>query len=212
MTVTMSAPPTTATETTEILRFLHRFTQLMSTGGNSDDLLRAAKLLENQVDTLKETEDLLQVERVRGDVNAETRKALENRIGELESEVSALKSQLCDQQVHVALAMADIETRQSKLIERAEDAESRLVAVESQKAAPGSIIVPLETLRLAKAQFESLARAFAQSGNIVSRVMCEASASRLDRVMLDSGAGEAEIVPNTRLELYDEASAIGRFS
>jgi hypothetical protein len=52
----------------------------------------------------------------------------------------------------------------------------------------GSIAVPLSTLRLAKAQFEALARAFEKSGNIVSQVMCEASASSLDRAILDAGA------------------------
>ena len=54
----------------------------------------------------------------------------------------------------------------------------------------GSIAVPLSTLRVAKAQFESLAAAFEKSGNIVSQVRCEASASHLERVMADSGASE----------------------
>ena len=44
----------------------------------------------------------------------------------------------------------------------------------------------------AKAQFEALARAFEKSGNIVSQVMCEASASSLDRAILDAGATESE--------------------
>ena len=53
--------------------------------------------------------------------------------------------------------------------------------------------MPLSTLRLAKAQFESLAALFEKSGNIVSQVMCEASASTLDRVIRDAaGADDAE--------------------
>jgi hypothetical protein len=43
---------------------------------------------------------------------------------------------------------------------------------------------------VAKAQFESFAAAFEKSGNIVSQVRCEASASHLERVMADSGASE----------------------
>ena len=47
-------------------------------------------------------------------------------------------------------------------------------------------------MRVAKAQFESLARAFEKSGNIVSQVMCEASASSLERAILDAGVSEVE--------------------
>ena len=54
----------TATETTEVQRFLRRFADLMSTGSNADNLLRAARLLEAQADLLNETRELLQVERV----------------------------------------------------------------------------------------------------------------------------------------------------
>lgn len=74
----------------------------------------------------------------------------------------------------------------------AEAAETRLAAIE---AAPpsipfGSIAVPLSTLRVAKAQFELLAAAFEKSGNIASQVRCEASASHLDRVILDPGVAD----------------------
>jgi hypothetical protein len=43
----------------EITRFLHRFADLMSNGSNSDNLLRAARLLENSVKRASEAEDLL---------------------------------------------------------------------------------------------------------------------------------------------------------
>ena len=54
----------------------------------------------------------------------------------------------------------------------------------------GSIAVPLSALRVAKAQFEALAAAFEKSGNIVSQAMCEASASNLECVILDSGIAD----------------------
>ena len=44
------------------------------------------------------------------------------------------------------------------------------------------VVVPVAILRLAASQFESLAAAFEKSGNVVSRAMCEASASTLARV------------------------------
>ena len=85
-----------------------------------------------------------------------------------------------------------MERRQGEFLLRAEAAEARLAAIAAAPPAIpfGSIAVPLSTLRVAKAQFESLAAAFEKSGNIVSQVRCEASASHLDRVIVDSGVAE----------------------
>jgi vacuolar-type H+-ATPase subunit I/STV1 len=179
-------------QTEDSLRFLRRFADLMSTGSNSENLLRAATTLEVQADLLKETRDLLGIERIRGDANAETRKALEARAGELDREILALKSKLVEQRSHTDQIVAEMERRQSEFLSRAEAAEARLAAIEAAPPAipSGSIAVPLSSLRVAKAQFESLAAAFEKSGNIVSQVRCEASASHLDRVMADSGAAD----------------------
>jgi hypothetical protein len=179
-------------ETEDSLRFLRRFADLMSTGSNSDNLLRAAATLEAQADLLKETRELLGVERIRGDANVETRKALEAHIGELEREILVLKSKLAEQQSHADQIVAEMERRQSEFLLRAEEAEARLAVIEAAPPAIpfGCIAVPLSTLRVAKAQFESLAAAFEKSGNIVSQVRCEASASHLERVIKDSGAAD----------------------
>lgn len=45
------------------------------------------------------------------------------------------------------------------------------------------VTVPLSLLRLAAAQFNGLAREFQKSGHTVSQVMCEASASTLNRIV-----------------------------
>ena len=182
------------TETTEILRFLHRFADLMSTGSNADNLLRAARMLETHADLLKETGELLQVERIRGDASAEVRKALQARIGESENEILALKAELARQQSSASEIVAEMERRQSELLQRAEQAEAGLAAAEAEPPAvpTGSIVMELATLRVAKAQFESLARAFEKSGNIVMQVMCEASASSLDRAILDADVADLE--------------------
>ena len=181
-------------ETTEILRFLHRFADLMSTGSNSDNLLRAARMLETHADLLKETTELLQLERIKGDAGAEMRQTLEARIDETEDEILALQAELSRQQSSANEMIVEIEKRQGELLQRAEQAEAGLAAVRDvPPAIPiGSIAIELSTLRVAKAQFESLAQAFEKSGNIVSQVMCEASASSLDRVIRDAGMAEPE--------------------
>ena len=191
MTDLISTSPT-PDETEDSLRFLRRFADLMSTGSNSDNLLRAATTLEVQAGFLKETRELLGVERIRGGANAERRKALEAGIGELEREILALKSKLAKQQLHSDQVVAEMEKRQGEFLSRAEAAEARLAAIAAAPPAVpfGSIAVPLSSLRVAKAQFESLAAAFEKSGNIVSQVRCEASASHLDRVIADSGVAD----------------------
>ncbi len=191
MTESDPAWPTPA-ETTNILRFLHRFADLMSNGANSENLLCAARMLQAHIDLLNETRMLLQTERTRNDASAEIRKALEARAGSFETEILTLKSRFAEQQSRGELVRAEMERRQSEFLQRAEEAEARLAVLHDMPPAIpfGSIAVPLSTLRLAQAQFAALGRAFEKSGNIVSQVMCEASASSLDRAILDAGAAD----------------------
>ena len=191
MTDPNPAWPTPA-ETTNILRFLHRFADLMSNGANSENLLCAARMLQAHIDLLNETRELLEAEHARADASAEVRKALEARVGSFETEILTLTSKLAEQQSRGELVLAEMERRQSEFLQRAEEAEARLAGLQAMPPAivAGSIAVPLSTLRVAQAQFEALAQAFEKSGNIVSQVMCEASASSLDRAILDAGAAE----------------------
>ena len=107
-----------------ITRFLLRFADLMSTGSNADNLLRAAQLLEANVNRANDAEEQLLKER--------------SNCANLEVQLAALSR---DDHVQV----------------------------------------PVSILRLAAAQFESLADAFEKSGNVVSQAMCSASASTLER-------------------------------
>ena len=193
MTEPISALPA-STETNDVLRFLRRFADLMSTGSNSDNLLRAAGLLETQSALLKETSELLQAERGRADAGVETANALQASIGELRDQIAALTSRLVEQQSRSDEVTAEMERRHGEFLQRAEAAEAQLVAIrEAPPEIPeGSVAVPLSILKVAKAQFEQLAGLFEKSGNIVSQVMCEASASTLDRVILDAASNEAE--------------------
>jgi hypothetical protein len=151
-------------------------------------------MLETHADLLKETTELLHLERIKGDAGAEMRQTFEARIDETEDEILALKAELSRQQSSANEMIVEMEMRQGELLQRAEQAEAGLAAVQDVPPAipVGSIAIELSTLRVAKAQFESLAQAFEKSGNIVSQVMCEASASSLDRVIRDAGAAESE--------------------
>ena len=121
----MNAPQETP-EVEVIKRFLIRFADLMSKGSNSENLLRAAQLLEANINRADTAEQQLLRER--------------SKCADLEAQVAALSR---DDHVHV----------------------------------------PVVVLRLAATQFQSLALAFEKSGNVVSQVMCSASASTLDRAL-----------------------------
>ena len=179
-------------ETADILRFLRRFADLMSTGSNSDNLARAAEILETQSDLLKASREIFETERIKGDAAAEACKALEVRIGELENEILMSKAKLTEQQSNAREILAEMEKKQAELLRRAEQAEAELGAFEqAPPAIPfGSIAAPLSSLQLARGQFQSLAQAFEKSGNVVSQVMCEASASNLDRVIVNAGVSD----------------------
>jgi len=187
----MNTPPKADTE--ELTRFLHRFADLMSNGTNADNLLSAAKLLESQVDLARKSSEQLRAEQARSQDSLELCKLLEDKIAMLESEILDLTTSLANKQREFSDALIAAANERDRQASRAEQAEARLTTIEaslSRNAARSEthIVVPIATLRLAEAQFMSLARAFEQSGNIVSQVMCEASASALDRAALEADA------------------------
>ncbi|WP_213739139.1 hypothetical protein [Bradyrhizobium sp. dw_411] len=81
------------TETSDlevILRFLHRFADLMSNGSNSENLLRAAALLEANVRRANEAEELLRQARS-SNASIEQQLAAFSRDGHVHVPVSILK-------------------------------------------------------------------------------------------------------------------------
>ena len=143
----MNAPPQIS-DLEVTLRFLHRFADLMSTGSNSENLLRAAALLEANVRRANEAEEQL---------------------------------------------------RQTRL--NCATMESRLAALFRES----HVQVPISILKLAASQFQALARAFENSGNVVSQAMCSASASTLDRVLETSAQISSQISSSVSLTRSDQA-------
>jgi hypothetical protein len=82
----MNTPPESA-DLEEITRFLYRFADLMSNGSNSENLLRAAKLLEANVKRAGEAEGLLRQERS----NCAN---LESRMADLKAQLATLQGAL----------------------------------------------------------------------------------------------------------------------
>jgi hypothetical protein len=189
----MSSPPQIP-EIENLVRFLNRFADLMSIGSNADHLLRAAQLLEINSKRARDAEHLLQEECSKSATHLAYSKLLEANCDVFENEIAALQSEIAQLHATFNEALIDAARENADGLSRAEQAELELSALRSappREAAVGAdhVLVPLSLLRLAQAQFNALARDFQKSGNIVSQVMCEASASTLNRIV------EADVAP-----------------
>jgi DNA repair exonuclease SbcCD ATPase subunit len=182
---------TVTPEVEEIVRFLRRFSDLMSTGHNADHLLRAANLIETLIKRSGDTEELLQEERIRSE---NSHKAAEINCANLEKEIAEVKTKLAEQQRKLTEAIVHAVTEEQRLLARSEQAETQITAIENELAearrslatfGDDHVVVPTSTLRHAEALFEALAR---EAADVVSRAMCEAGASTLDRAILESAA------------------------
>jgi hypothetical protein len=180
----MSSAPQIS-EVEYLVRFLNRFADLMSIGSNAENLLRAAQLLEINSTRASEAEQRLGEECHKSATYLAFSRLLEANCGVFENEIASLKSEIAQLHVTFNEAITDAARENADLLRRAEQAETELAAVatESLSDAADHVTVPLSLLRLAAAQFNALAREFRKSGQIVSQVMCEASASTLNRIV-----------------------------
>lgn len=106
----MNTPPATH-EVEVIKRFLLRFADLMSTGSNSENLLRAAQLLEASIDRADAAEQQLLKERARS--------------AELEAQVAALSR---DDHVHVPVAVLRLAASQFESLAAAFEKSGNVVS------------------------------------------------------------------------------------
>jgi hypothetical protein len=183
----MTSPPQIP-EVENLVRFLNRFADLMSIGSNAENLLRAAQLLEINVKRATEAEQLLREECNRSATYLAFSRLLEANCDVFENEIAGLKSEIAQLHATFNEAITDAARENADLLRRAEQAETELAAIPTEPLRDADlsddhVTVPLSLLRLAAAQFNALAREFQKSGHIVSQVMCEASASTLNRIV-----------------------------
>jgi chromosome segregation ATPase len=181
-------------EVEEIVRFLRRFSDLMSIGHNADHLLRAANLVEALIKRSHDAEELLHEEQTRSEKNLHLLKSAENDCANLEKELGEVKAKLAEQQSKLEEAIVNAAAEEQRLLDRTEQAKAHLPAIENESAearsrlaafADSHVLVPVSTLRHAEALFAALAR---EAADIVSQAMCEVGASTLERAILESAA------------------------
>jgi DNA repair exonuclease SbcCD ATPase subunit len=185
---------TNTPEVEEIVRFLRRFSDLMSTGHNADHLLRAANLVETLIKRARDADELLHEEQTRSENNLHLLKSTEINCANLEKELGEVKAKLAEQQSKLDEAIVNAAPEAQRLLDRAEQAKAQLPAIETELAeararlatfGDSHALVPISTLRHAEALFAALAR---EAADVVSQAMCEVGASTLERAILESAA------------------------
>ena len=185
---------TNTPEVEEIVRFLRRFSDLMSTGHNADHLLRAANLVETLIKRARDADELLHEEQTRSENNLHLLKSTEINCANLEKELGEVKAKLAEQQSKLDEAIVNAAPEAQRSMDRAEQAIAQLPAIETESAEAGlrlaafgdsHALVPISTLRHAEALFAALAR---EAADVVSQAMCEVGASTLERAILESAA------------------------
>ena len=123
----MNAPPQIS-DLEVTLRFLHRFADLMSNGSNSENLLRAAKLLEANVRRANEAEEQL-------------RQARSNNAS-IEQQLAALSR---DGHVHVPISILKLAASQFQALARAFESSGNVVSQAMCSASASTLDKVLET-------------------------------------------------------------------
>jgi DNA repair exonuclease SbcCD ATPase subunit len=182
----------------EIVRFLRRFADLVSTGHNAGHLLCAANLIETLINRVKDTEQLLEEEQGKTNRSLELREAAEIERTHLERKIDEATAELAEQKWMLNEAVINAGKEKQRLLDRAKQAEAQLAVLEDEltetrsllaSSGDGLVLVPVSTLRHAEAQFEALAR---EAADVIVQAMCEVGASALDRLILESAAKSFE--------------------
>ena len=168
--MSVTAPSQRSNENQELLDFLRQLAGIMPSG-NAERLEEAASTIEALMHKASAAE-----------LSSDQRRA----------EIAALKTQLAetDRQAESERGFFAEEARRLRAL--VDDAEARLKQAEAEldelrgpvAAIDHSIaIVPVESLRLARAQFAFLASGFAEKGDVISQTICEIGACAIEKAM-----------------------------
>ncbi len=205
------SPPDDAHQ--ETIDFLRRLSSMLTGGRNAEMLQEAADMIETLSRRAATAEQLFAEQQDDHARNLELREVAELASDNLIAEMASLKAQL-DAEVASLKEQLD-ETRRRAEADRnffGEEAlrlQARVDVTESELAQANAeldeyrrpaetgidesiAVVPVASLKLARTQFDYLAKGFASSGDVVSQTICEIGASAIDKALDGSNpAGDA---------------------
>ena len=195
-----SLPPN---ENSETVDFLRRLASMMSGGKNAEMLLGAAGMIEALTERAMTAERLYSEQQEANERNNELREVAEIAAEMLSSEMDSLKAQLAEaaRQAEVdreeatrraeidRAAFAEKTLRLSAMVEDAETRFAKAGAELDELRTPFAelshtvVAVPVEQLRLARAQFDFLADGFAKNGDVISQTICEIGRCAIEQAL-----------------------------
>jgi uncharacterized protein YheU (UPF0270 family) len=184
----LSVPPN---ENQEILDFLRRLASMLTGGRNAEMLLEAAQAIEVLAQRALSAERLYEAQQEDNARNLELREVSELASDQLIAEVASLKTQLAESAQQAEREGTDFAEATRRLEAELEDARAQLAQASTELDElhePAAIdysiaIVPIESLQLARTQFDFLAAGFARNGDVISQTICQIGACAIDKAL-----------------------------
>ena len=193
MSVTASSLP--PNENQQTIDFLRRLASMLTGGPNADMLLKAASTIEALTHRAIAAEQLCQEQQGECARNLELREVTELASDNPLAEIRSLKAQLAESERRTESERTSAAEQARRLQAGLEDAKAQLAKVnaeldELRKPVTGiddSIaIVPVDSLQLARAQFDFLAASFAKNNDVISQTICQIGACAIDKALSDN--------------------------
>ena len=184
-----SVPPN---ENQEIIDFLRRLASMLTGGRNAEMLLEAAQAIEALAQRALAAERLYEAQQEDHARNLELREVSELASDQIIAEVASLKTRIAEsaqqaERERTGFAEATRRLEAELEVARAQLAQASAELDELREAATAidhSIaIVPVESLQLARTQFDFLAAGFARSGDVISQTICQIGACAIDKAL-----------------------------
>jgi hypothetical protein len=199
MTVTASSLP--PNENQEIIDFLRRLASMLSGGRNAEMLQEAASMIEALTRRAIAAERLNHGQQEDHARNLEQRETAELSSDKLMAEIAALKTELAEstrrsereraffaEEVH--RLQAGLENAEAQLTKANADAEFDELREPVAGIDNSIAIVPVESLQLARTQFDFLATGFAKNGDVISQTICQIGACAIDKALSGNMPGK----------------------
>jgi DNA repair exonuclease SbcCD ATPase subunit len=193
MSVTASSLP--PNESQEVIDFLRRLASMLTGGRNADLLLKAASMIEALTRQAVADERLAQEQQDEAPRARELREAAERAHANLTAEIATLKSKLAETTRQAESDRTSFTEDKHRLQAGLEEVKAQLAEAnaeldELRKPVTGiddSIaIVPVESLQLARTQFDFLAAGFAKNNDVISQTICQIGACAMDKALSDN--------------------------
>jgi small-conductance mechanosensitive channel len=210
----LSVPPN---ENQDIIDFLRKLASMLTGGRNAVMLLEAAQAIEAQAERAIAVELLHQERQADHARNLELREQAQLASDRLMIEVTALKAQLTESERQAATEVTALKAQLTESERRAESErtffaeevrhlQARLEDANAQLAETSAeldelrkpvtvidhsiAIVPVDSLQLARTQFDFLAAGFARNGDVISQTICQIGACAIDKALSGNEVAE----------------------